>query len=136
MAALKKPILPTSLGWRFGLAILLLACLSLLIGYRNSLDVNENTRCLALYSQRNAEVSAVRSAATAEKDAAVGAVLDPLVEVILDVTKPRAVQPTRAELDQLRESARRYKVEQRELAEKRAANPLPKFPDKCSELNQ
>lgn len=131
MAKLK---LPTTLGWRFGLAVLLLAMVSLLVGYRNTLDVNENTRCLALYSKQNADVSAVRSTATAEKDAAVAAVLDPLNEVILDVTKGRPADP--AELEALRKAARNYKIQQRELALKRAQNPLPKFPDRCSEVNQ
>lgn len=131
-----KVKLPAALGWRFGLVVLLLAVFSLLLGTQNAIDVNQNTRCLAAYSQRNAEVGKARATATAEKDQAVAAVLDPLVEVILDVTKPRPVQPTRGELDQLREAARRYKVEQRELEARRTANPLPEFPERCTELNQ
>lgn len=128
--------LPAALGWRFGLVVLLLAVLSLLLGTQNALDVNENTRCLATYAQRNAEVSATRGAATAEKDAAVAAVLDPLVSVILDVTRPdpREVSPRR--LAKLRDAAKKYKVETRELQAKRAANPLPAFPERCSEINE
>jgi hypothetical protein len=128
--------LPAQLGWRFGLVILLLAVFSLLLGTQNAIDVNENTRCLATYAQRNAEVQAVRSAATAEKDAALAAVVDPLVAVILDVTK-RPPQPAdQKELNQLRRGARAYEREKTELAAKRAANPLPTFPERCSEVNK
>lgn len=128
--------MPATLGWRFGLVILLLAVFSLLLGTQNAIDVNENTRCLANYAKRQAEVSAVRSAATAEKDAAVSAVVDPLVDVILDVTArpPRPADP--AELNTLRKGARAYEREVRELAAKRAANPLPTFPERCSEVNE
>lgn len=128
--------LPAVLGWRFGLVVLLLAIFSLLLGTQNAIDTNQNTRCLATYAQRNAEVSAIRSAATAEKDAAVAGVLDPLVSVILDVTRenPRPVSPER--LAKLRDAAQRYRVETRELAAKRATNPLPSFPEKCSEINR
>lgn len=133
MARLK---LPASLGWRYGMVVLLLATLSLALGAQNAVDNNRNTRCLALYSQRNAEVAAVRAAATSEKDAAVAAVLDPLVNVILDVTKPRPAPASPTELGELRAAAKRYKIATRELAIKRAANPLPAFPQRCSELNE
>lgn len=127
--------LPTQLGWRFGLLLLLLAALSLLIGTRAAIDVNQNTKCLADYAARNAEVSAIRSAATAEKDAAVARLLDPLVSVILDVTPPSPRPADPADVTKLRKAARDYMREQNELAAKRAANPLPSFPVRCSELN-
>ena len=134
MAKLK---LPTVLGWRFGLVVLLLAVFSLLLGTQNAIDVNENTRCLALYGKRQAEVSEIRSAATQEKDAALARVMDPLVSVILDVTAAGGGrQPSKEELQALRKGARGYSQEQRELALKRAQNPLPKFPERCSEVNR
>lgn len=136
MASLRKLRLPAVLGWRFGLVVLLLACFSLALGTQNAVDTNRNTRCLAAYSQRSAQVSTARAAATAEKDAAVSGVIDPLVAVILDVTRPDA-QPARpARIAELREAAQRYKRAARELAAKRAANPLPAFPAQCSELNK
>lgn len=126
---------PAQLTWRFGIVVLALTAISLGIGAKTSADTNRNTRCLATYIARNAEVSAVRSMATAEKDAAVSGVVDPLVGVILKLTAPNAKPATRAELEQLRAGAKRYKVAQRELAKKRAANPLPNFPAQCKEAN-
>lgn len=127
MAQLKFPAV---LGWRFGLVILLLAVLSLLLGTQNALDVNENTRCLANYAKRQAEVSAIRGAATAQKDKAVQELLDRVTQVILD---PRS--PQRADT-QLRVAAEKYRRESVTLQAKREANPLPGFPDRCSEVNQ
>lgn len=128
--------LPSNLGWRFGLVVLLLAIFSLLLGTQNAVDNNRNTRCLANYAQRQAEVSAIRSAATAEKDAALSAVVDPLVQVILDVTARPPKPADQKELNELRRGARAYEQEIQALAAKRAANPLPSFPQRCSEVNR
>lgn len=127
MARLK---LPPALGWRFGLVVLLLATFSLALGTQNAVDNNRNTRCLALYSQRNAEVSAIRSAATAEKDAAVSALLDRVTALLVDPTPPPQAG------DKLRSAADRYRRAKAILDAKRAANPLPAFPQQCRDLNQ
>lgn len=131
MAKLKRAKLPTVLGWRFGLVVLLLAVISLLLGTQNAADINDNTRCLAKYAQRNAEVSAIRSAATAEKDAAVNEFLDRSTDVILNPPADRSLAAK-----QFKKAAEKRKRVSAELAAKRAANPLPEFPAKCSEINR
>jgi len=128
--------MPAALGWRFGLVVLLLAIFSLLLGTQNAVDVNRNTQCLAAYSSRSAEVQAIRSAATAERDAAVAALLGPLTEVIIDVTRRGGDPTTPEEIRTLRRAAKAYKQSARELAIKRAQNPLPSFPSRCSDINQ
>ena len=130
-----KKILPTTLSWRFGLLLLLLAAISLVTAAQASIDTNANTRCLADYAKRQAEVSKARAAATAESNAATAAVINPLVGVILDATNPRRA-PAPVDLAELRKAAKRYKVADRVLAEKRAANPLPDFPAECTEDNR
>lgn len=128
--------MPQHLGWRFGLVVVALATFSLALGTQNAVDNNRNTRCLAAYSARNAEVGKARAAATQEKDDAVSGVLDPLVSVILDVTNPKREPSTPAEIKQLRDAAQRYKRATAELKAKRAANPLPEFPQQCSDVNR
>jgi hypothetical protein len=122
--------LPTALGWRFGVIVLLLAILSLALGTQNAVDNNRNTRCLAQYAQRQAEVSGIRSEATGEKDAAVAGLLDRVTALILD---PPAGDSGNLKL---RRAAERYRSARIELDAKREANPLPAFPQQCSDVNK
>lgn len=126
MAAALK--LPTTLSWRFGLLVLLLAALSLAIGTQAAIDTNANTRCLAQYSKAQADVSSARSTATAAKDAAVAAFLGDIARVLR--------KPTPDALDQLRASSIAYKSATAQLQRERAANPLPEFPQECSQVNE
>lgn len=130
MSALKFPRPPAALGWRFGLVVLLLAIFSLALGTQNAVEVNENTRCLAVYIQRDAEVSRIRAAATAEKDAAVNNLLDRVTRVILNPRSAEAAQ------SKIRTAAEKYRREAIELDAKRSANPLPGFPQRCNDLNR
>lgn len=122
--------MPAALGWRFGLVVLLLAIFSLALGTQNAIDVNENTRCLATYIERDSQISRTRSAATVEKDAAVQGLLDRVTRIILNPRSAEAAQ------GKLRAAAERYRREAIELQAKRAANPLPEFPQRCKDVNR
>lgn len=127
MAPLKK-LLPRTLTWRFGLLIVFLSAFSLVVGTQAAIDTNANTRCLAQYAQRQAEVSAIRGAATSKKDAAVSEFLDAIGRVVRN--------PSPNGLAQLQDADRKYRHAKKELDRERAANPLPDFPRKCTEDNQ
>lgn len=131
-----KVQLPRTLSWRFGVVVLLLAVLSLLLGVETAQDTNRNTRCLAEYSARQAEVAEARAAASKAENDAEAALLTPLVKVILEVTRPDPEGTTRAEAAELRAAAQEYRRATRLLAQERAANPLPQFPVQCSEANE
>jgi hypothetical protein len=123
--------LPTSLGWRFGFLVLLLAVFSLLLGTQNAINVNDNTRCLAKYAQRNAEVSKTRAEAARENDVAVNEFLDRVTDLIVHPPP----DPVRAQ-KRLKAAAEKRKRANAELQAKRATNPLPDFPQQCREINR
>lgn len=127
---LDKLLPPRTLTWRFGVLVLLLTMLSVTLGIKASVDTNQNTRCLAQYAQRNADVSQARSDSTAAKDTARDTLLDSVTQLILHPGKDPAAAQKR-----LRDAASAYQRSKAQLAATRATNPLPSFPKECGDDN-
>ena len=127
MATLKR-LLPDRLTWRFGVLVLVLGIISTGIAVKASIDTNANTRCLAEYSKRQAQVSNVRAAATQQQSA--------VQEAFLDAIEKAIRKPSPTFLADLQAAGKARRQATRELNRQRALNPPPPFPEQCSEVNK
>lgn len=129
MANLRR-LFPVNLTWRFGVLVLVLSIVSVGLAVQASHRTNQNTRCLADYARRSADVQQVRADASAAKDNARDALLDGVTALIRHPGHdPAAAQ---AKLQNLAADYRRQKAI---LAATRATNPLPGFPKECGDAN-
>lgn len=130
MKVVKALLPPRVLTWRFGVLVLLLTLISVALSVRSSINTNQNTKCLADYARRNAEVSQVRADANKAKDDARDQLLDRITKLIVKPGKDPAVAQQK-----LRQTAQDYRQQKRVLDATRATSPTPGFPKECGRDN-
>lgn len=103
----------------------------------------KNQACLTSFIAENSRVSKLRSAATAERDAANSihdAAISQLLSGVADLSLDASVTPSQnaagyhALLKRYKQTATKYQVAADKLQKERAKNPLPDLPASCSDL--